>query len=71
VVETLLAEVTSELEEEELDEEEETDAHETISYKGVEYYLKLDDNTVYAKSTQEYVGTWNAATKEVEFEEEE
>ena len=56
-----------ELEEEEL----EDDEHEEITYKGVEYYLKLDDQTVYDKASQEYVGTWNAETKSVEFEEEE
>jgi outer membrane biosynthesis protein TonB len=59
-----------ELTEEEL-EEDEDDAHETVTYDGKEYYLKLDDETIYDKTTQEYVGTWNAATKSVEFDTEE
>ena len=60
--------VTNELEEEELDED---DAHETITYNGVDYYWKLDDNTVYDKSTQEFVGTWNDEEQSLEFETEE
>ena len=56
------------LREEELDDDEE-DEHEEITYKGVTYYLKLDDQTVYDKKTEEFVGNWNAKTEEIEFEE--
>ena len=56
---------------EEAMEDDEDDAHETVTYDGKEYYLKLDDQTIYDKATQEYVGTWNAATKSVEFDTEE
>jgi cell pole-organizing protein PopZ len=58
-----------ELEEEELTNE--ADAHEEVTYEGVEYYLKLDDQTVYVKATQEYAGKWNAEEQSVEFDEEE
>ena len=66
------AEVLSgELQEEEVhndEDDEENDAHTTITYKGVEYYLKLDDNSVYDKKTQEFVGEWDAEKLEVEFQ---
>ena len=64
-----VAEPQAELEEEALDEDGD-DANELITYKGVEYYLKLDDQTVYSKETKLYAGIWNAETKSVEFDEE-
>jgi hypothetical protein len=68
-VEVVVEAPVAELEEEALDEDGD-DANELITYEGVEYYLKLDDQTVYSKETKEYAGTWNAATKSVEFDEE-
>jgi hypothetical protein len=66
------AEVLSgELQEEEVhqaEDDEENDAHTIITYKGVEYYLKLADNSVYDKKTQEFVGEWDADNLELEFQ---
>ena len=61
--------VSSELEEEEM--EVDIEALSKVTYQGVEYYLKMDDQTVYSVESQDYVGTWNAEEESVEFEEEE